>query len=93
MELLFALAVIIAVVFYFKGRKKTKAEAWVGTVTDKQERSITHSDGDDTQWLEVTLKLEDGQLKTIEVKENLYQQVKVGDKLQKASGQMHPTKV
>ena len=93
MELLFTLAVIASVFFYFRGRKKTKAEAWVGTVTGKQERSITHSDGDDTEWYEVTVKLEDGQMKTIEVKEKLYGQLEVGDKLQKAVGQVHPTKV
>lgn len=91
MDILFYVVIglfVFGVYYYFRSRQKKTF--WEGKVISKDERSITHSDGDDSTWFEVKVELDDSSVKTIEVKEKLFEQVKIGDRLIKSAGELHP---
>jgi hypothetical protein len=78
--------------FWWRGRKKRKAEAWEGTVEDKSVKTITDSEGDDTDYYYLHVRVSPQEVKLVEVKEKLYNEFSKGDKAVKTAGEYNPRK-
>lgn len=97
MENIWGNAVVIAVLivvayFWWRGRQKTKAEVWEGVLENKDEKSMTDSEGDETTWYMLYVRLSTGEMKEVEVNEKLFEQLEIGDKISKQAGQLYPAK-
>jgi hypothetical protein len=89
MCLVFVPVVALFVYLIIRGRN----QAWIGTVTEKIENTGMDEDGDPKQYLSIALKLDDGKNVKIAVTSQKYKEWKVGDRLQKKSGQNWPEKI
>ncbi|MBN2016025.1 hypothetical protein JW766_04295 [Candidatus Dojkabacteria bacterium] len=72
-----------------KGRKSS----WNGKIVDKLHKVGTDDDGRDVHYYTLVVKTEEDKTLKIGVSYEEYNQFKVGDKLEKKSGQFKPQKV
>lgn len=91
--LIFIIAIFALVL---KARKKRMAENWKGTLVDKK-IIISHRTSNDHRYTENTyylyIDLTDGTRKNINVSKKLYDELNVGNKLEKQVGKYDPVKV
>jgi hypothetical protein len=73
-----------------RGRK----QAWTGTIVDKLAKNVKDSDRGGTQtFYTIVIKLDSGKQAKIAVNSTRYKEWKVGDRLEKKSGQNWPEKI
>ncbi len=85
--LVFGFLGLVAKLFF-----KAKADAWIGEVIDKS--CITREEDDKKhQYLSLKVKLENGEVHSIPATYEFYNQIKIGDKLQKEKGKLWPKKI
>lgn len=91
-----ALVVIVVVIVLLVklGNKRTRGKYWIGKVTDKRISKSTDEDGEitTTHWLLVTMDGAD-KPKKFSVSGTLFNEFKVGDRIEKKLGELNPTKV
>lgn len=92
--LVFLLPFILFFVFLFKLLKKSKDSAWTGKIIEKKVNVTEDFDSGDKQnnYILVT-EMDGGVKRNIAVSFNLYDDCKVGDRLEKPKGSLIPHKV
>lgn len=82
--------VLIIIIFFTIKSKKQKNSSWKGELMKK--RDITDEDNENHVY-RLIFKTESGKKVKISVKEDLYNQVQVGDKFEKESGEYIPKRI
>ena len=75
------------------GIGKWKTEAWEGEIVDKKQVTMSDSEGYDTTYYYLHIKMPDGSIKKkTYYDKNFYDQFQVGDKIVKRQGEKKPVK-
>ena len=93
--LAFIVVVIVVIVLLVKmSHKRTRGKYWAGTVTDKRTSKSTDEDGETTETCILLITM-DGETKPkkFTVNAKMFNDFKVGDKIEKKLGGLNPTKV
>ena len=89
------LVIVALVILWFRhSNKKTRANHWKGTVSEKQVSTSTDDDGNVSHTFHLTIT-QDGELKPrkITVNRSSYESFTVGDAIEKKLGELQPSKV
>jgi len=81
---------ILLIVFIIK---KTKDNSWIGKVIDKKMTTSRDMDTDmERDYYTLVVETVEGKKKNLGVGQKLYDEFKVGDKIRKDKGELHPKK-
>lgn len=90
----FAIIILVFVLFVRRRVSSVKNSEWTGEVLDKsQEEKYDDNDKFEGYAYSVKVKTDDGRIRYSGVSEEVYDEVKIGDRLKKEKGAMGPKKI
>lgn len=98
MDFIFGIAIIagivvVAMFFNQRSNDKRKAEAWVGSVESKKISDVYDSEGNKTsQSFDLVISFSDGKKRKVAVAKETYDELTIGDAVEKTAGVMDPVK-